>query len=39
MNRLAGLRHLLLTYFNRCFKKEYGMTPTEYILKTIRLKE
>ncbi len=19
------------TYFNRCFKKEYGMTPTEYI--------
>lgn len=19
------------TYINRCFKKEYGMTPTEYI--------
>ena len=26
------------TYFNRCFKKEYGVTPTEYISKVVRLK-
>ena len=27
------------TYFNRCFKKEYAMTPSEYISKVIRFKE
>ena len=26
------------TYFNRSFKKEYGVTPTEYISKVVRLK-
>ena len=24
------------TYFNRCFKKEYGMTPTEYLCSAAR---